>query len=164
MTKGKPTEEPVVCDICGQIVDEKPDRHDFGLVGNKLPLNGHFTCIRNVIDKIMDPNRKALNKWDSDRVRTLQRQTLDLALPIIQVRLENVIRNLETEWVESQVEEEKKERQARREIHECERFMKFRTITPERKTRVEIQLEKLRVDRKKQPTQEKLSGSNGNVE
>ena len=163
MEKEKPQKGSMVCGICGQIVDEKPDSHNFGLI-TKIPLSGHFTCIRNVIDKIMDPNRKALNKWDSDRVRTLQRQTLDLALPIIQVRLENVIRNLETEWVESQVEEEKKERQARREIHECERFMKFRTITPERKTRVEIQLEKLRVDRKKQPTQEKLSGSNGNVE
>lgn len=155
MTKEKPTEEPVVCDICGQIVDEKPDRYNFAVLGDELPLNGHPTCIKNVKDKIMGPNRTALEEWDRSRERTIQRQTLDLVIPLIQVRLEGDLRNLHTELLEPLIEQEKREQQLRQERQASGRFKKSRKIWIERKTPGETLLEKLRAQRKRQLKQEK---------
>ena len=161
MTKGKPTEEPVVCDICGQIVDEKPDRHDFGLVGNKLPLNGHPTCIKNVEDKIMGPNRTMVKNWIHRREGIIQRQIIEAVITRVQERVVGDLQNLSEEMVRRIIEQEEREQRDRQERQGIERFKKFRKISRQRNTEGDTLPEE---ERKEQLWEEKSSGSNGNAE
>jgi len=149
MAKEKQNEESMVCDICGQIVDEKPDRHDFGLVGNKLPLNGHPTCIKNVEDKIMVPNRTMVKNWIHRREGIIQRQIIEAVITRVQERVVGDLQNLSEEMVRRIIEQEEREQRDRQERQGSGRFKKSRRISFDEKTQGDALPERLRAEGKK---------------